>query len=108
MLETVTFSIDDKGTTRFLVNDTTSSFLDETSDVRRASHIEPCNPLLRFAFYALRTLFGERGKVSDWTRSWSCPSQVNLAPVGGPTLGIYTNRQEAIDAEIEWLENNWL
>lgn len=32
----------------------------------------------------------------------------DLSPVGGPTLGPFDVRSEALDAEREWLEANWL
>ena len=34
--------------------------------------------------------------------------QVDLSPVKGPRLGPYRKRQEALDAEIQWLEESWL
>ena len=32
----------------------------------------------------------------------------DLAPVSGPYLGPYVRRSQALDAEREWLEANWL
>jgi len=32
----------------------------------------------------------------------------DLAPVGGPVLGSFLRRSEALDAEVAWLEANWL
>jgi hypothetical protein len=32
----------------------------------------------------------------------------DLSPVGGPVLGPFVNRSEAIVAEHAWLETNWL
>jgi len=32
----------------------------------------------------------------------------DLSPVGGPVLGPYERRSEALDAEVAWLEANWL
>ncbi len=32
----------------------------------------------------------------------------DLAPVGGPTLGPFVTRSEALAAERHWLEENWL
>ena len=32
----------------------------------------------------------------------------DLSPVGGPVLGPYEKRSEALEAEVEWLEANWL
>ena len=49
--------------------------------IRRASHVEP-------------TTNGE----------W----QADLVPVGGPTLGPFASRSEALDAELVWLEAHWL
>lgn len=32
----------------------------------------------------------------------------DLAPVGGPVLGPFERRSEALEAEVAWLEANWL
>ncbi len=32
----------------------------------------------------------------------------DLSPVGGPLLGPFASRSAALDAEREWLEQNWL
>jgi len=49
--------------------------------IRRASHVEP---------------------RADG--SW----QADLAPVGGPTLGPFSRRSDALAAEQQWLETHWL
>ena len=49
--------------------------------IHRASHIEP----------------GPDGR-------WSA----DLRPVGGPVLGPFDRRSQALDAEFAWLEANWL
>ena len=49
--------------------------------ISRASHVEP-NPNGR------------------WT--------ADLSPVGGPFLGPFTKRTDALAAEVDWLRNNWL
>jgi hypothetical protein len=49
--------------------------------IRRASHVEPDN--------------GGR-----WL--------ADLKPVGGPVLGPFPNRSEALAAERNWLETHWL
>jgi len=50
-------------------------------DIRRGSHVEP----------------DAEGK---WT--------VDLSPVGGPRLGPYDRRSEALEAEHQWLDRHWL
>jgi len=32
----------------------------------------------------------------------------DMAPVGGPVLGPFVLRSEALEAEVAWLESNWL
>jgi len=49
--------------------------------IRRGSHVEP-------------TVEG------NWT--------ADLSPVGGPVLGPFSTRTEALNAEITWLGDNWL
>jgi hypothetical protein len=49
--------------------------------ITRASHVEP----------------DEQGR---WL--------ADLTPVGGPTLGPFDHRSEALDAERAWLETHWL
>ena len=49
--------------------------------ITRASHVEP----------------DERGQ-------W----RADLAPVGGPALGPFEGRSDALEAEREWLEGSWL
>jgi hypothetical protein len=106
----VTFSIDDSnGDVSFLVNDATAVFIDESSTICRASHVEPVNPLLRAVFYTLRAVFGEYGRIGACTRAWACLWRINLSPVNGPILPAeYSNRADAITAEIAWLEHNFL
>lgn len=52
-----------------------------TPSISRASHVEP----------------DEYGR-------W----QADLSPVCGPVLGPYEKRSEALEAEVAWLEVNWL
>lgn len=49
---------------------------------KRFSEIVPRNPALRLAFRALRKVFGETGKVSDWTRSWHCMWRMTVLETG--------------------------
>ena len=32
----------------------------------------------------------------------------DLSPVGGPVLGPFERRSEALEAEVDWLEEHWL
>jgi hypothetical protein len=50
-------------------------------DIERASHVEP-----------------------DAKGHWLA----DLSPIGGPTLGPFDRRSEALEAEVYWLERNWL
>lgn len=49
--------------------------------IERASHVEP-----------------------NEDRTWTA----DLTPVGGPLLAGFEHRSEALTAEIDWLEKNWL
>ena len=51
------------------------------AEITRASHVEP-----------------------DQGGHWLA----DLRPVGGPVLGPFTRRSEALEAEAGWLEANWL
>jgi hypothetical protein len=52
-----------------------------TPQISRASHVEP----------------DDRGR---WL--------ADLSPIGGPVLGPFDRRSEALEAEVTWLEENWL
>lgn len=108
-MSTVEISFTEDGEIRFLVNEDTVHLLDSTATVRRASHVEPVSRPLRILFHGLRTAFGEYGWVSDLTRRWPVAWRVNLAPIGGPVLfGYWVDRQDAIQAEIDYLNANFI
>lgn len=70
------------GTTMVSVyNDPNYATLKRTGEcsIRRASHVEP-------------------GTDGDW--------YADLSPVNGPKLGPFEQRQEALDAEVEWLNEH--
>ena len=109
MQNPIVFSIDEQGDVKFLVSDATRPFLDETSKVQRASHVEPWNIPLRWAFYAIRKVCGEYGKMAEFTRKWPCYWRVNLSPVGGPIVPVeFANRDSAIEFEVDWLNHYFL
>ena len=51
------------------------------AEITRASHVEP-----------------------DGQGHW----HADLRPVGGPVLGPFPRRSDALEAEVAWLEANWL
>ena len=77
-----TVVIDPDGRVRFIWSDELAGLLAlGTPEVRRGSHVEPT-------------------PAGQW--------EADLAPVGGPKLGPFTLRSEALQAETEWLTENWL
>lgn len=69
---------------------------------RRVSHVEPVNKVLRALFHAIRKTVRDESAVADWTRKWPCLWRARI--FDGPTLGPFVNRQAAINAEIEFVE----
>lgn len=65
----------------------------EVKKVERVSHIVPKNIILRMVFRLIRKLFGDKGKMADWTRKWN----VEWIVIFGP----FTERKEAIIFERE-------
>jgi len=110
----ITVTIDEQGDVIFLATDANDIFLSLGNVVtQRASHVEPGGRYERILFHTLRALFGDKGRVSDWTRQWFTLWRVNTKPVGGPILRdergnirYWIDRQAAIDAEIIFL-NEW-
>ena len=71
--------------------------------VRRGGHVVPAARWKRWAFRLIRRTFAENSAVAYWTRRWRGPWLVDLAPSGGPVLGPFASRREAIAAEEAWL-----
>jgi hypothetical protein len=98
----------EQGAVTFIIGDGVCTYLQteaapviEGAVTRRASHVEPDNFFLRILFHALRQWLGDKGRMSDFTRSWSCLWRVNMKPVGGPILCTrYYDRKQAINAEV--------
>ena len=105
----LTVTIDENGDLVYLKTSEHDIFAELGEVVtRRASHVEPETLWLRVAFRFLR-MFGDQTRVAEWTRGWQCVWLVDTRPVGGPVLeGRWTNRQEAIDAEIVFLNQFFL
>jgi hypothetical protein len=49
---------------------------------KRWSEIIPCSIPKRIAFRVLRYLFGERGRVAQWTRGWRTTWQMTVLSTG--------------------------
>ncbi len=74
--------VDTTGALQFIWSDKLRPLFDAgAGTIARASHVEP-------------NLDG------DWC--------ADLSPVGGPTLGPFKERQLALDAEVAWLNENYL
>ncbi len=71
--------------------------------LRRASHIQPVCPPLRWLFRSLRRLAGDDGRLAAWTRRWPCRWRVDLRPSDGPVLKAFADRPAALAAEHAWL-----
>lgn len=81
---------------------------DEQFNLRRnrVSHVEPINTALRGFFHLIRKRVSDDSKLAEWTRRWRCQWRARI--FDGPTLGPFTDRQKAIDAEVQWLLENIL
>lgn len=79
------------GTILFVYDDRLLTILEEgDANVVRASHVEP----IKFR------PIGGLMELSGW--------QADLTPIGGPILGPFLYRSEAISKEIKWIEENYL
>src|SRR5208337_3555461 len=103
----LTVTIDEEGNLVYLKTSEHDIFAELGEVVtKRASHVEPVNIWLRVAFRFLR-VFGDKTRVAEWTRTWTCDWRVNTKPTAGYLLPqSWRNRQDAIDAEIAFL-NEW-
>ena len=106
----VTIIIEEDGNQTFLASDSADCFLEcgETL-TRRASHVLPVNFWKRQAFRALRAVTRDTSRIAQWTRSWQGPWLVDTAPTAGILLqGRWMNRQDAIAAEVAFLNDYFL
>ena len=107
MRVTITFQPD--GTMRFIDKPELATMYEFGIKERlRASRVEPVSPLLRRAFYWIRDRVRDDSPLAAFTRRWPCKWQVDLELSGGPVIGPFNRRQDAIDAEVRWLEEHIL
>jgi hypothetical protein len=106
--QVLTVTIDEEGNLVYLKTSEHDIFAELGEVVTaRASHVLPTNWGYRQVFRLLRTFFGERGRVADWTRQWQTEWLVDTRPTAGVILlQRFKNRQEAIEAEVAFL-NEW-
>jgi hypothetical protein len=75
-------TIQPNGMMTYIYNDDMLDLMEEgTSTTRRVSHVEP-----------------------DTSRSNGIRWTADMSPVGGPMLGPYRSREDALEAEVRWLE----
>ena len=89
-----TLYIDERGTIRALGNPLD---LPGAGKPERYSEIVPVNRPLRIAFRVLRFVFGDKGRVSDFTRSWPCVWQATILHSGQSAR--CASRQQLIEWE---------
>ena len=73
--------IDPSGTVRCVYDEAIDLAAIGTLEISRASHVEP-------------------DELGRWI--------ADLAPVGGPSLGPFDQRSQALAAEQQWLDEHWL
>ncbi len=123
----LTVTIDENGDMIYLKTPLSDVLLElGTVVTKRASHVEPATFWLRQWFHIVRACVRDNSRVAQWTRGWKCLWRINTKPVGGPILthghvtgfqckewvwdiiALYPNRQDAIDAEIIFLNKFFL
>lgn len=70
----------------------------------RISHIVPLWFPKRAVFRLLRIMFGERGRVADWTRSWRGPWHASIVATGA--WSVFEKRADCVAWEIQQINDN--
>ena len=104
----VTVTIDESGDMVFLRTPESDIFLELGETItRRASRVLPAAFWSRIAFKAIRYFVHDDSASAAWCRTWRGPWMVDTTPTAGVVLeGRWMNRQDAINAEIAFL-NRW-
>ena len=77
--------------------------LGEVQQVRRGGHVVPAAWWRRVVFRVIRRIFADSSSVAEWTRRWPGKWLTDLRVSGGPVLGPFETRTEAIQAEEEFM-----
>ena len=104
----VTVTIDESGDMVYLNTPENDIFMELGERItRRASHVVPSPFWSRLLFKVIRYFVHDDSAGAQWCRTWRGPWMVDTAPTAGVVLeGRWMNRQDAIDAEITFL-NSW-
>jgi hypothetical protein len=101
-----TMIIDEAGNCKMVLTEAAKRLNLTDSPPARASFVVPENAYLRLAFQVIRKLVSDDSALAAWTRTWQCLWRVDMRPVGaGILVQRFSNRQTAIDAEVEALNN---
>ncbi len=116
----ITLTIDEQGDILCLDTESAQAFKElGTVETKRASYVEPAGRYERWLFTIIRAVVPDDSRLAEWTRGWDVSWRIDTHPVGGPLLrwkyllpegsesiATFSNRQAAIDAEIDFL-NRW-
>jgi hypothetical protein len=104
----IVITIEQDGNLTFLDTESSQMFKELGPAVtRRASHVLPAKFLARQAFKLIRLVVRDDSAGAARCRTWRGPWLVDTTPTAGVVLaGRWMNRQDAIDAEIAFL-NSW-
>jgi hypothetical protein len=78
-----------------------NEFATITAD-RRVGHVWPAGAPKRLAFRLLRKVFGSKGALADWTRTWRGAWIVVLVDTGEALPATYPSHDAAVEVEVAW------
>ena len=91
------------GNLRFIHNDEVSILMDNGhTTITRASHVEPASGYCKLHGECMAVECTAHGcEPLGTARQWAA----DMAPSGGPVLGPFESRTEALAAEVKWLQD---
>ncbi len=101
-MKTITVTVLPNGDVQFLGEDLFDLPLGKVKR-RRLSRIVPLSLWKRIAFFALRRVCGEQGRVAAFTRKWNCEWEVRL--IGRPGTFRSMDRSACVAWEMEAFNN---